>query len=73
MEVTMHGYVAGYYQVYVFLNNKKSFRKYFDNEKEAREFGNITWKRKDVKEIWISKTGFYKKRRNTIRIATATR
>ena len=45
----------------------------FETEQEAREFGNMIYKRPDTTYVRISRSAFYKKRRKPVKIAEATK
>ena len=66
-------YIGGKYAVYCRTINDKGFHTVCDTEQEAREFGNEQWKKPYIISIYITKMRFYKKRRNSLLIAEATK
>ena len=67
-------YRAGMFGVLTETSDGKWHRsRLFETEQEARGYGNAQWKKKAVISVEIYKTGFYKKRRHSITIATATK
>ena len=46
---------------------------YFPSEQMARQFANKQWVKPDTAAVEIFRTGFYKKRRNSVVIASARR
>lgn len=47
--------------------------RFFETEQEARTYGNTQWKKASVISVEIYKTGFYKKRRHSVLVASATK
>lgn len=47
--------------------------RFFETEQEARNYGNTQWKKASVISVEIYKTGFYKKRRHSVLVASATK
>lgn len=66
-----NAYIGGKYSVHCSTKSGKGFYTVCDTEQEARAFGNEQWKNSWIVEIRISKMRFYKKRRNSLLIATA--
>lgn len=66
-----NAYIGGKYSVHCRTKSGNGFWTVCDTEQEAREFGNEQWKNSWIVEIRISKMRFYKKRRNSLLIATA--
>lgn len=64
-------YIGGKYSVRCHTKSEKTFYTLCDTEQEARAFGNEQWKKPWIVEITITKMRFYKKRRNSLLIATA--
>lgn len=68
-----NAYIGGKYSVYCETKSGKGFYTVCDTEQEARAFGNEQWKNSWIVEIHITKMRFYKKRRNSLLIAKATK
>ena len=66
-----NAYIGGKYSVHCSTKSGKGFYTVCDTEQEARAFGNEQWKNSWIIEVCISKMRFYKKRRNSLLIATA--
>lgn len=67
-------YTAGTYTVtWETANGEYHVSKAFETEQEARDFGNVTWKKPDTKSVQINRREFYKKRRHSVTIAQATK
>ena len=64
-------YIGGMYYVRSWTKSGKVFDRDFSTEQEARAFGNEQWKLPFILKVSIVKMGYYKKKRNSIRIAEA--
>ena len=68
-----NAYIGGKYTVHCSTKSGKGFNTLCDTEQEARQFGNEQWKKPFITEIQIVKNQFYKKKRNSLLIAKATK
>jgi len=68
-----NAYIGGKYSVYCRTKSGKGFYTVCDTEQEARSFGNEQWKKPYIVSVRIIKMRFYKKRRNSLLIAEASK
>lgn len=68
-----NAYIGGKYCVYCKTKSNKGFYTVCDTEQEARMFGNEQWKKPYIVSVRISYMRFYKKRRNSLLIAEASK
>ena len=66
-------YIGGKYSVYCATKSGKGFCTLCDTEQEARAFGNEQWVKRHIVSVRIIKMRFYKKRRNPLLIAEASK